>query len=168
MTSSQNSLDATRKLKGFFLEEYGHFADKRIKNVDKGNTFIVDDRGPGDFGADRDLYSWFCMIFAEIVDQSTVLISLHRNVPQGDGVGEWCKKNNGRMVEPLPCNFSLTFEIKLGSQNELSRLADVFESIVSKRYAVPSYKYVCPRIAAALKRLQGVLERSWIVECGAR
>jgi hypothetical protein len=35
----------TRALKQALLNQYGHFADKRIKNIDKSNLFIVDDRG---------------------------------------------------------------------------------------------------------------------------
>ena len=56
-----------RPLKQALLDQYGHFADKRIKNNDRGSLFIVDDRGPGDHGADGKLFLWFCVIFAEVI-----------------------------------------------------------------------------------------------------
>jgi len=156
--------EATRALKEIFFAEYGGFADKRIKNLDKGSVFIIDDRGPRDFGADRDLYLWFCMMFVEVIDDNTIRVSLHRNVPQGKKVSEWCAENCAQMTETsVTGDFSLTFEVKRGEQKKLSTLARAFRSIVEggARYEVPSYKYVCPRITDALARLQEVLSRAW-------
>ena len=41
-------------LKQTLLDTYGGFADKRIKKIETGKTFIADDRGPGDYGADKE------------------------------------------------------------------------------------------------------------------
>jgi hypothetical protein len=152
------SIEATREVKRTFLQEYEHFADKRIKNLDKGNLFIVDDRGPGDFGADRDLYSWFCLMFAEVTSHDSIQIKLSRNVPQGESVKEWCSRNNVKMTDR-----GMDFELRPGTQNKLAHLAEAFRSIVQPgaRYEVSNYKYVCPRVAAALVRLQSVLNRAW-------
>jgi len=152
------SADATRALKQVFLDEYGHFADKRIKNLDKGSLFIIDDRGPGDVGADQQLYLWFCLIFAEVAGQNTVRIKLSGGVPQGVRVNQWLAENNIKNG-----NFGFAFDVRRGSQEKLTKLAKAFESIVQPgaRYPVASYKYVCPRAAGALVRLQEVLNRAW-------
>lgn len=152
------SAEATRALKQVFLGEYGHFADKRIKNLDKGSVFIIDDRGPSDVGADRQLFSWFCLMFAEVADQDTVRVMLSGDVPQGVRVAEWLAENS---VENRKLGFD--FAVRRGSQEKLAQLAKAFESIVQPgaRYPVPSYKYVCPRVASALVRLQRILERAW-------
>ncbi len=56
-------------LKRKLFDEYGGFADKRIKNLDKGERFIIDDRSPTqDFGSQR-LYSYFCAIFADVISE---------------------------------------------------------------------------------------------------
>ena len=39
---------STRDLKQVLFNAYGGFADKRIKTLDKGALFIVDDRTPSD------------------------------------------------------------------------------------------------------------------------
>jgi hypothetical protein len=152
------SADATRALKQVFLEEYGHFADKRIKNLDKGSLFIIDDRGPGDVGADHHLFLWFCLMFAEVADQNTVRIKLGGDVPKGVRVAEWLAENK---VEDRRVGFE--FDVRRGTQGRLTNLAKAFESIVQPgaRYPVPSYKYVCPRVASALVRLQRLLDRAW-------
>jgi hypothetical protein len=153
------SIEETRAVKRIFLQEYGHFADKRITNLDKGKLFIIDDRGPGDVGADRKLFSWFCLMFAEIADHESIGIMLSGNVPQGERVKEWCAQNNTQLTDGR-----MDFNLRRGAQNNLADLAEAFRSIVKPgvRYEVSSYKYVCPRVANALVQLQSVLNRAWI------
>ena len=46
-----NSMDTLNVLIRKLFDEYGGFFDKRIKNLDKGERFIIDDRSPTqDFG----------------------------------------------------------------------------------------------------------------------
>ena len=150
------TLEATRALKQVFLEEYGHFADKRLRNIDKGSLFIIDDRGPGDFGADRHLFGWFCLMFAEVVDYKTVLVRLSGSIPKGVLVENWFSKHNA-----ISRHSGLEFRVRRGSQDELTELAEAFKSMVEPGalYTVPSYKYVCPRVANALVRLQKAMNR---------
>jgi hypothetical protein len=152
------SAEAARTLKQAFLDAYGHFADKRIKNIDSGSLFIIDDRGPKDVGADRALYPWFCQIFAEVIDQHTVRITMRGDVPQGALVARWFEAHGAEET-----NFGLQFNVRKGDQAKLAALANSFRSIVGpgQRYEVKSYKYVCPRVADALDRLQGVLAHAW-------
>jgi hypothetical protein len=150
--------EATRTLKQAFLDAYGHFADKRIKNIDGGSLFIVDDRGPKDVGADRKLYPWFCQILAEVIDQNTVRITMRGDVPQGALVARWFEAHGAEET-----NFGLQFNVRKGEEGKLAALANSFRSIVGsgQRYPVKSYKYVCPRVGDALDRLRGVLTNAW-------
>lgn len=157
------SAEATRALKQAFLEAYDHFADRRIKNIDRGWVFIVDDRDPRDFGADRQLYLWFCQILAEVVDQDTVRVKMGGDVPQGAPVATWFEAHDAERT-----HFGVQFVVRRGHEAKLAALANAFRSIVApgKRYPVPSYKYVCPRVAASLDQLQGVLAEHGARELG--
>ena len=79
----------TRTLKQALSKEYEHFSDKRIRNIDRGKFFIIDGRGEGDYGADRQLFGWFCTAFAEVINANTVKISLGGSIPHGRSVDSW-------------------------------------------------------------------------------
>jgi len=113
------SAEATRTLKQAFLDAYGHFADKRIKNIDRGSSFIVDDRGPQDVGADGKLYPWFCQILAEVIDQNTVRITMRGNVPQGALVARWFEAHG---AEEASSAFSSTSGRESKTNSPLSRI----------------------------------------------
>jgi len=49
-------IEELRPLKEALLAEYGSFVDKRVKTIDRGDRFIVDDQTRNDFGADKQLY----------------------------------------------------------------------------------------------------------------
>ena len=85
--------ERTRDLKLALLDEYGNFSDRRIKNIDRGSLFIIDDRSSGDHGADGRLFPWFCLIFADVVNADTIKISMHGGIPKGTLVTQWCKKH---------------------------------------------------------------------------
>lgn len=72
-----------RALKRILLDAYDGFADKRIKNLDKSSTFIVDDCNDSDIGANRKLLSYFCMIFADVKSNEKITVRLSGNVPVG-------------------------------------------------------------------------------------
>jgi|HubBroStandDraft_1064217.scaffolds.fasta_scaffold37320_3 hypothetical protein len=149
------------QLKKILYEEYEGFADKRIKHLDRGSMFIVDDRTPGDSGADKKLFLWFCSIFAEVISGSEVKIALRGGVPTGASVNSWIARNKKRLaVQP---NGELSFTIKRGQEQKLIELGDAIITIVAggNRYAVNAYKYVCPRTARSLKRLATTLGRAW-------
>lgn len=38
--------------------------ERGVKTLKKSSRFIIDDRSPGDIGADGELLSYFCSIFA--------------------------------------------------------------------------------------------------------
>ena len=63
-------------LKHALLKEYGAFSDKRIKNIEKGSKFFVDDRSDGGLASDGNPFGWFCTVLADVVDAHTVRVSL--------------------------------------------------------------------------------------------
>jgi hypothetical protein len=147
-----------RALKQALLREYGHFSDKRIKNIDKGSSFIVDDRVPQDHDARGELFLWFCGIFGDVVDAQTVRVILRGGVPRGTSVNNWAKRYGVTSDE-----VGLSFSVKPADLRKLIELATAVRSIVRPgvRYPVKAYKYVCPRVAAALDRLHEVLANHW-------
>jgi hypothetical protein len=150
-------------LKRVLFDAYGGFADKRIKNLDKASTFIVDDRTDSDFGADRGLKSYFCAIFVEVHSNAKITVTLCGNVPFGKKVERWLAKN-GYEIETRGGQSLLAFDVERGKQSILGHLSEAIASIVASgapRYEVKSYKYLCPRTAESLRRLKSVLDDAW-------
>jgi hypothetical protein len=147
-----------RALKRALLAEYGHFADKRIRNIDRASPFLVDDRDQGGLASDGHLYGWFCGVTADVLNDDKVLVTLHGQIPQGDAVQAWMTMYGAEISRPFHSD-RMTFEVGRGDAGKLSELADAFISIVKPpaRYNEPSYKYACPRAADALRRLHRVL-----------
>lgn len=146
--------DATA-LKRHLFDAYDGFADKRIKNLAKSNRFIVDDRGPNDVGADKNLYPWFCLMFVEVTGPTTIELRMHGGVPFSDEIAAWLDEGNGT-TEP---NGSMKLPVTVGEQDRLRHLARLVKHIVApgQRYPVSAYKYVCPRVAKSLEHLADVV-----------
>lgn len=81
-------------LKKRLYDEYGGFADKRIKKLDNGNFFIVDDRQQDDYDARKQMFLWFCLIFAEVNDLQSVRVILRGGIPTYPTVAAWQAKYN--------------------------------------------------------------------------
>lgn len=141
------------------FEEYGGFADKRIKNLSKSRLFIIDDRAKGDIGADKKLLSYFCMVSAEVLDEEFVKVTFRGNIPMGTEVFDWIERygedggaSTGHVLE---------ITIRKGQQPRLQELAAAFRALVASPYSVPNWKYVCPRTASTLERLSKALNKEW-------
>ncbi len=149
------------ELKKALFNKFGGFADKRIKNLDKGTTFIADDRGRGDYGADRNLFLWFCSIFIDVKSESYVLVRLSGGVPWSSAIAQWAKSNNLEHRE-RPQTY-IHIPISKGEEHKLNELASLLDAIVApgERYEVAAYKYVCPRTAKSLRRLAKTLTSVW-------
>jgi hypothetical protein len=150
------SAEQLRPLKQSLLSEYGHFSDQRLRKIDSGSLFIVDDRTKSDHGADQKLYSWFCLIFAEVVEPSAVQVRMRGGIPRSAAVEKWIE-HNGAADEKQGLSFLVTPD----NVGKLFLLAKVVRSIVQAPYPVKAYKYVCPRTAASLERLHATLLRHW-------
>lgn len=148
----------TQALKKVLFEAYEGFADKRIKNLDKSDRFIVDDRGSGDYDARHELFLWFCQIIVDTVDAETIVVTYRGDVPTSPAVAAWFE-GHGAVDTP----FGRQVTIKRGGQTDLTALAQAIAAIVASgaRYPVRSWKYVCPRTAASTHRLAKVLDAAW-------
>jgi hypothetical protein len=152
------------RLKEILFSEYDGFADKRYKNLDKHSKFIVDDRTQSDCGADGGLLSYFCMIFADVVSENKVKVSLIDNVPLGSDVERWIKTHSAELRSSGYGADMLSFTVDEGNEAILMELSEAIDAIVARgapRYEVPSYKYVCPRTANSLRRLAKTLCDAW-------
>lgn len=147
-------------IKERLFSEYNGFSDKRIKNLDKGKRFVVDDRSPQDFGVEG-LYSYFCKIFADVLTEDKVQVTLSGNIPTSQSINEWALRYEARKTEGI--NSHLSFIVEQGNEAVLNELAECIEAIVApgKRYDTPNYKYVCPRTANSLRRLSNILSDCW-------
>ena len=151
-------------LKAHVFKAYGGFGDKRIKNLDKSNVFIIDDRKDTDVASDRSLYSYFCMVFARVVGPASVEVDLRGNVPMNAAIRAWIEADQSLYQESYPAH--LAIELPLGEEARLEALAELMEAIVrpgAPRYSVASYKYVCPRTAGSLRRFAKVLREYRLV-----
>ncbi len=151
-------MEEMRALKQALLNEYGHFADKRIKNVDHGSAFIVDDRTSGGIASDGKPYGWFCEVTIVVTGPDKIAVMLEGRIPQGDAVQTWMQTHGISISRPFHKD-QLKFEVGPGDAAKLKELAVAFRSIVRPgvRYQVASYKYACPRAAGALDRLYDVI-----------
>ncbi|MER9210075.1 hypothetical protein [Mesorhizobium sp. M0771] len=149
---------ATRALKQALFDEYDGFFDKRIKKLDSGDFFLVDDRGGGDHDARKRLFLWFCSMTLRVTRGDAVELYLSGDVPKSNEVNALLDdmQTEGHYGRP-------TIVIEKGEQGVLMDLAQAFAAIVArgKRYPTPSYKYVCPRTAKSLVRLKNALDKAW-------
>jgi hypothetical protein len=150
------SIEQLRPLKQALLKEYGHFSDQRVKKIDSGSLLIVDNRTPSDHGADRKLYPWFCLIFAEVVEPNAVVVTMRGGIPRSAAVEKWIKENRADDEK-----HGLSFAVTPKDFGKLTALAKAVRSIVQGPYPVKAYKYVCPRTAASLERLHSALSKHW-------
>jgi hypothetical protein len=116
------------------LNEYG-FADKRTRRIENANLFIVDDRSKGDLASNGELYSYFCGIFADVISNEEIKVSIWGNVPHGQKVTEWIE-----LYRPArPHGVWLEFSVQRGEQKMLGELSSATLAIVRRgaRYDTP-------------------------------
>lgn len=144
-------------LKQILFNEYDGFSDKRIKNLKKGNTFIVDELDSSDFGsASQQLLGGRCRVFLKVNDTAEIELSLTKSVPLDDNVRKIIQDTGG-IIEKSGVDDLVKILIDLKKLDVLSSLATAFEQIIKKPYSEPSFKYSCPKTATALRRLKKVL-----------
>ncbi|MBN9674664.1 hypothetical protein [Salipiger bermudensis] len=148
------------ELKRVFFEAYDGFADKRYKKLENNQPFIVDDRSRGDHDAQGQLFLWFCMIFAEVLDGDRIRVKLGGGVPQSARVSQWIAEHGGE-IEEGHIGYSADFEVSEENLDDLLDLADRVGAIIRGHYDTPAYKYVVPRTQASLLRLHDLLAEVW-------
>ncbi|WP_343611142.1 hypothetical protein [Novosphingobium sp.] len=144
-------------LKQALLEAYETFADKRIKNIDRGQRFIVDLRTSNDIASDGSPYGWFCSMFLDVNDAHNVTLRII-NIPSSPSVADWLEKN----ARPAG-QFAYQATFSKGEEVKLLDLARSVDAITARgrRYDVPSYKYAVPRVVEALQVLYRALASGW-------
>jgi len=138
-------------IKQHLLSEYGGFADARIKKVESGDTFIVDERRAKVYGSD-------CLVFAKVRGDGAVEVHLTRNVPIDADVAAAVALVGGTCTSD-PANIRVA--VVPPDAQALRTIATAIAAVVApgRRYLVASYKYACPATSRALVRLATALER---------
>ena len=151
------SVEQLRHLKQALLDAYGGFADGRIKNIDRGDRFIVDKRTASDIAADRNVYGWFCSMFLEVRQADYVGLTI-LNIPESADVRAWLAAHGAPFARD-----GHKVQIARGEQDKLLDLAGMVRAITARgrRYDVPHYKYAVPRVVDALNTLRNALSLGW-------
>ena len=150
------AINSAEELKAILYGEYDGFADKRLKSLANDAPFIVDSRGPGDLDARKQLFLWFCQMFATVRGPNEVELWLRGGVPVSEGVTAAIVAMDGS-VDGKEIHLSLN----PGNVSELAAIEAEMASIIRRRYSVPAYKYVVPRTVESLGRLRAVLTTAW-------
>lgn len=140
------------------FQEYDGFSDSRIKKLESGDTFCVDDRDSSDQNAQKKLFHWFCSIFATV--GNSVEVMLTGGVPVNSKIEDWAIQNKFSLSKPdVIGQRTLKIDVNESSYGKLFELADLIDDITKSgaRYDTPAFKYVCPRTANSLRRLATVL-----------
>ena len=146
------------ELRRHLYDCYGSFADRRVKRIEKGRTFIGDTRDEGGIASDGSLYGWFCGISVDVDSNTEVYLTLSGNIPRSPSVDTIFEK-----LGVAPNALRIEFKINKERVPILRELADNIASIVApgRRYSTPNYKYMCPRTSDSLRKLAGYLEEYW-------
>jgi hypothetical protein len=160
------SIEELSDLRQVFLSEYGYLADLHAREAGKPALFVVDDRNRrgNDFRADGQLHGWFCEVLAELGSAWEIQVILRGGIPIGQKVKSWMAAE-GKRIDKEPHGFRdvVVVDVVPSDMIKLLGLAEAFEAVVEPgaRYADPTWKTVCPRTAASLRRLYEVLVRGW-------
>lgn len=146
------------KLRKFFFEKYGSFSDRRIKNLNKCNRFIVDTRADNGIASNGSLYGWFCGIQITVDSDDEIKIWLSGSIPTSIEINQILKlvqiKNPYIGSEDVClCVTHNNYELLLDLANSIKRI-----TAPGNRYSEPSYKYMCPRTSFTLLQLHGFLK----------
>lgn len=150
------AVQSANELKQVLFDAYDGFADKRLKRIENDAPFIVDDRTEGDQDARGRLFLWFCQLFVDVVSEEEVYLTFYGGTPTGPEVESWLNAHQLEVNKP-----GVTVSISPQNVDGLSDLATSFEKILTRRYDTRAYKYVVPRTAQSLRRLQNVLIKAW-------
>lgn len=150
------AVQSANELKQVLFDEYDGFADKRLKRIENDAPFIVDDRTGHDQDARGRLFLWFCQMFAEVVSETEIRLTLYGGVPRGHEVDAWLEAHQVDVN-----NRGVTVSVTPDNVEDLADLAASFRKIIARRYDTPAYKYVVPRTADSLRRLQEILTEAW-------
>lgn len=120
-----------------------------------GTSVRIDDR------QEMDVYPGFCEIHvtAQAADGSSVLLELSP-APYNPEVCEFVEELGGRVTQGSG-GATIRLPLSHGEAGPIRDLARVIRRVTRRgqRYPDPNWKWICPRTAASLEKLAGVLSR---------
>jgi|GEM_PF-4411444 hypothetical protein len=147
--------EVVRPIKKALLAEYRHFADKRLRDIDRAKRFIVDDRESKQpsFGSGGVPFGWFCQMFADVHAPDSVELTIRGPLPMGPEVEAWMQRNGMQDDQ--------RFEFGPKNADELLVLAAAMRAVGRRAKRSNSDCYMGPRIASCLARLHRALTQYW-------
>lgn len=142
----------SRELKQHLFKVYKGFSDKRIKKLDKGETFIVDNR------EHEAMNMAFCSIFANVTGQDEIKLIFHGNLPHNETVKKLIESKGGTLKEVGYETRAVVGPITLGDIGFIEKLRAAIKGVTSKPYTEKSWKYSAVRVSDSLGRLIDALE----------
>lgn len=134
----------SRPLKKHLFKAYGGFGDKRIKNLDKGKSFIIDNR------AHEAMNTAFCMIFAEVVGDDQFSLTFQGNFPYNDKVKELIKSKGGKFSSGIDTRARIG-PLTIADIGFVQTLSNAIKSVTSRPYEQKSWKYSTIRVSGSLE-----------------
>lgn len=142
----------SRALKQHLFKAYNGFADKRIKNLDKGHSFIIDNRDnePMNFA--------FCMIFAELAGPDRIKLIFQGNLPYNDTVKKMIESKGGTLNDRDGQVQASVGPLTLDDIAFLDKLRAAIRDVTNKPYEIKSWKYSAVRVSDSLRRFISTLK----------
>lgn len=142
------------QLKQFLFNQYGSFADKRIKNIDKSDRFRIDD-GDGD-----DKEYLFCLISVEVKEGNTFDLVLANHPPSNREIERFITAKGGTVTKEAD-NIMFKVRLRITDAQYIDRLSGLINGLVgpNKRYKNPNWKWLCPRTSASLSKFANILRQ---------
>lgn len=156
MGKFKQDLMTTLELKARLFKGFGGFADGRIKDLNKSDLFIADDRQNAARDARGKLFLWYCTVNVRVLDGHHVRVELGNAMPRSDAVTAWWDANKSEGPYGLE-----SILVANGEQGKLKELAKLIAEITKKPYREKAYTYVCPEVAATLLRITKTLDEAW-------
>jgi len=140
------------KLKKFLFNEYGGFADKRVKDISKDYSFKIDDQ------SSSDVQDQFCGIFVLVLNSDQIELSLSNNAPISTNIKKLLKTQKGSFWT-IGYRSHIKVELSVSDMKFIKQLSQEIAGLVSpgKKYKNPNWKWLCPRTSKSLNRLAKAL-----------
>jgi hypothetical protein len=141
------------ELKKYLFDQYGGFADRRVKDLSKDCPFKIDDQ------SDKDSPDRFCSVFVKVTGMDRFMLSLDNNAPVTPDIKDFVELHGGKIY----CNGErkhIEIEISVEDVDFLKRLSYSIRALVTpgRYYEDRNWIWLCPRTADSLERFAQVLD----------
>jgi hypothetical protein len=143
----------TTPLRDHLLDQYGGYADQRIKDRSLDRPIRVDD------WSSRDTYAYFCSIFVSVPDRTgdALVVTVH-HAPYDDAVVSLVQGLGGTVVLSEE-GATITLSLTTTESSTITSLSQAIRRLVGRgrHYKNPSWWWICRRTAESLNRLAASL-----------